>query len=61
LGELDCLPFSASCGALRFHSRRKLYERTGVAITTKLSFSEWAAVFHDTKVTTALRDRLAHR
>jgi DNA replication protein DnaC len=61
LDELGYLPFSKNGGQLIFHLLSKIHLKTSVMITTNLTFSEWPQVFGNSKMTTALLDRVTYQ
>ena len=61
LDKLGYFLFSPYDDALLIHFLIKLYECRDFVITTQISFSDWAQVLLDTKMTTEMLGQLTHR
>jgi len=60
LDELGYLPIDKEGSELLFHLISDFYEERSLIVTTNLEFSSWNKVFQDSRLTSALVDRLIH-
>ena len=60
IDEIGYLALGAAAGNLFFQLVNARYERGAMILTSNRGFSEWAEVFGDPVVATALLDRLLH-
>jgi DNA replication protein DnaC len=58
--ELGYIPFEREATDLLFQVISRRYERSSIAITTNLAFSDWTNIFPDPMAATAVIDRLVH-
>jgi len=58
--EIGYLPVGSNGGNLFFQLVNACYERCSIIMTSNRSFAEWAEVFGDSVIATALLDRLLH-
>ena len=60
IDELGYIPFEREATDLLFQVISRRYERSSIAITTNLAFSDWTNIFPDPMAATAVIDRLVH-
>lgn len=61
MDEIGYLPLGSGGGNLFFQLVNACYERSAMIMTSNRGFGEWAEIFGDAVVATALLDRLLHR
>ncbi len=61
IDELGYLPMDQAAANWIFHVVSKRYERGSIVLTCNRGFADWAQIFNDPVVATAIVDRLLHR
>lgn len=61
IDELGYLPMDQAAANWIFHVVTKRYERGAIILTCNRGFADWAQIFNDPVVATAIVDRLLHR
>ena len=60
IDELGYVKISNSTSQLMFQVFSERYEKGSILVNTNLEFAEWASIFHDDRMTSAILDRLIH-
>lgn len=60
IDELGYLPLDQAAANWIFHVVTKRYERGSIIVTSNRGFADWAQIFNDLVVATAIVDRLIH-
>lgn len=60
IDELGYVKISNTTSQLMFQIFSERYEKGSILVNTNLEFAEWAGVFHDDRMTSAILDRLVH-
>lgn len=61
IDELGYLPMDRAAANWLFHVVSRRYERGSIILTCNRGFADWAQIFNDAVVATAIVDRLLHR
>ena len=60
MDEVGYVQLSNTTTQLLFQVFSNRYEKGSIILTTNVEFAQWTEIFHDTRMTAAILDRLVH-